>query len=126
MNDLTFLRKHDVITIYGLLIEKFGGTSDIQNLTELDYALASIESRGEDEGVDLTACAAAYAYHLTLINTFAGRSKLVAAAVTELFIEVNGSKLSVSDDELVELFGGIAKGEVTRAGVEDMFREWIG
>lgn len=125
MNDLTFLRKHEVITVYGLLLKKFGGTSDIQNLTELDYALASIESRAEDEGADLPACAAAYAYHLTLVNTFAERSTLLAAAVTELFIEINGSKLSASDDELIELFRGIAKG-ITRTEAEEKFRDWIG
>lgn len=126
MNDLTFLRKHEVITVYGLLLKTFGGTSDIGQTTELDYALASVESRAEDDGADLAACAAAYAFHLSLINTFADRNKLVAAAVTELFIEVNGSQLAASDDELVEMFRGIGTGDVSRADVENRFREWIG
>lgn len=126
MNDLTFLRKHEVMTVYGLLLKTFGGTSDIGQTTDLDYALASVESRAEDDGADLAACAAAYAFHLSHINTFADRGKLVAAAVTELFIEVNGSRLAANDDELLELFRGIGKGDVSRADVENRFREWIG
>lgn len=126
MTDLTILRKSEVLTINELLLKALGGHAEIEQESELDYALAAVESRSEDEGVDLVDCAAAYAYHFSLINTFADRSKLVAAAVTELFVEVNGAKLSCSDNELVELFQGIAKGEISRAEVENSFREWIG
>lgn len=126
MNDLTLFRKSEVKKIHKLVSKRFGGLSELDNETELDYALASVEARMEDEGVELSDCAAMYAYHLTRISTFGEQSRLMAAVVTELFVEVNGSKLMLEDDELLALFNSIANGEVSRPELENRFRDVIG
>jgi death-on-curing protein len=126
MNDLTLFRKAEVKKIYKIVSEGFGGSGEIENETELDYALASVEARLEDEGVELSDCAAMYAYHLSKISSFEDKSKLMAAVVTELFVEVNGSKLMLEDDELLALFNSIASGEISRPELENRFRDVIG
>jgi prophage maintenance system killer protein len=50
----------------------------------------------------------------------------MAAVVTELFVEVNGSKLLIEDDELLSLFNKIASGEISRPELENRFRDLIG
>ena len=50
---------------------------------------------------DTLATTATYAYHLTRAHAFVDGNKRVAAAVTETFLESNGSQLAMTDAELV-------------------------
>ena len=78
------------------------------------------------EAADLVTCAATYAYHLTQAHAFIDGNKRVAAAVTETFLESNGSQLAMTDAELVQLFLDIAAGLLSRDEVERLFRARIG
>jgi prophage maintenance system killer protein len=49
----------------------------------------------------------------------------MAAVVTELFVEVNGSKLLIEDDELLSLFNKIASGEISRPELENVLKNVI-
>ena len=69
--------------------------------------------------------AATYAYHLTQAHAFADGNKRVAAAITEAFLETNGSQLIMTEDEIVQLFLDIASGFSTRDHVEKLFRERV-
>jgi prophage maintenance system killer protein len=53
------------------------------------------------------------------------RNKRVEAAVAEIFVRLNGAQLTASNDEIVELFLGIAAGVVSREEAEQMFARWI-
>lgn len=53
-------------------------------------------------------------------------NKRVAAAVTETFLESNGSQLRMTDEEIVRLFLDIAAGLLSRDSVERLFRARIG
>ena len=67
-------------------------------------------------------CAATYAYHLTQAHAFLDGNKRVAAAITEAFLETNGYDLTMSNEEIVELFLAIAASELSRDRVEQKLR----
>ena len=90
----------------------------------MEAALLAAENRVFYEDADLITCAAVYAYHLTQAHAFIDGNKRVAAAATELFLELNGELLEVSDEALVALFMGIAAGRLMRGDVEAQLRLW--
>ena len=67
-------------------------------------------------------CAAAYAYHLTKAHAFVEGNKRVAAVVTETFLNLNGIELKATDEELFDLYLGIADGSLSRVQVERKLR----
>ena len=73
----------------------------------------------------MAVCAATYAYHLSQANAFLDGNKRVAAAVSEIFVELNGGYLNASNDQIVELFLAIAAGEKSRVEVEQIFVVWL-
>ena len=66
-----------------------------------------------------------YAWHLTQAHAFIDGNKRIAAAVSEIFAEINGLKLNATDDQIVDLFLGIASGEKSRNDVEQIFLQWL-
>jgi len=70
-------------------------------------------------------CAATYAYHLTQAHAFVDGNKRVAAAVTETFLETNGVRLIMTNDEIVRLFLEIASSALSRDQVEQLLRERV-
>ncbi|HEX3034347.1 MAG TPA: type II toxin-antitoxin system death-on-curing family toxin [Thermodesulfobacteriota bacterium] len=122
---MLFLRKQEVLDIHTNLIEQFGGTHGIRDEGALESALAAAENRTFYENAGLHICAATYAYHLTQSHAFLDGNKRVAAAVAEIFIEINGARLDATDDEIVALFLGIAAGNVSRNDVENFFTERV-
>ena len=119
---MRFPDKLDVLTIHARLIEETGGSSGLRDQGSLESALAAAENRYNYEDADLIACAATYAFHLTQAHAFVDGNKRIAAAITETFLESNGSELTMSDDELAQLFLNIAAGNLTRDGVETELR----
>ena len=101
---MRFPDKLDVLTAHARLIEETGGSAGIRDEALLESALAAPENRYRHEDADLVTCAATYAYHLTQAHAFVDGNKRVAAAITETFLESNGSQLTMSDDEIVRLF----------------------
>jgi death-on-curing protein len=91
----------------------------------LESALAAAENRHRYDDADLATCAATYAYHLTQAHAFIDGNKRVAAAVTETFLESNGSQLAMTDEEIVRLFLDIAAGLLSRDEVERLLRARI-
>jgi death-on-curing protein len=87
----------------------------------LDAAQTAAENRAYYERVSLPTCAATYAYHLTQAHAFLDGNKRLAAAVAEIFLELNGAALRTTDEEIVALFMAIAAGQISRQDVEQWF-----
>ncbi len=119
---MRFPDKLDVLTIHARLIEETGGSGGLSDQGSLESALAAAENRYNYEKADLITCAATYAFHLTQAHAFVDGNKRIAAAITETFLENNGSELTMSDDELAQLFLNIAAGDLTRDDVEKELR----
>ncbi len=123
-NNMIFLRKHEVLEIHKKLIEKFGGIHGLRDDAALESALAAAENRIYYENADISVCAATYAYHVTQAHAFIDGNKRIAAAASEIFLEINGVKLDASDNEIYEMFMSIAAGEKSRDGVGKSFSVW--
>jgi death on curing protein len=119
---MRFPDKLDVLTIHARLIAETGGGGGLRDDAMLESALAAVENRHHYDAADVTACAAAFAFHLTQAHAFIDGNKRVAAVITEAFLESNGFELHLTDDELVQLFLDIASSQLSRDGVEHLFR----
>jgi death on curing protein len=105
---MRFPDKLDVLTIHARLIEETGGSSGLRDQGSLESALAAAENRYNYENADLITCAPTYAFHLTQAHAFIDGNKRIAAAITETFLESNGSELTMTNNEIVQLFLNIA------------------
>ena len=123
---MILLRKDEVIAMHAGGIQRFGGSLGIRDDGALESALVAADNRLWYEQADVVACAAAYAYHLTVAHAFVDGSKRVAATATEAFLIANDVRLDASDDELYELFLAIASGATTRDEVEGWLRRHVG
>ncbi len=123
---MLFPRKEEVLEIHRKLLEQFGGSPGLRDEGLLDSALlAAAANRQHYEAADLATCAATYAFHLTRNHPFVDGNKRVGAAVAEIYLRLNGARLSATNDEIVVLFLGIAAGTVSREEVEQAFIRWL-
>jgi death on curing protein len=111
---MNFPNKFDVLSIHAQLIVATGGSEGLRDEGILESALSAPQNRLYYEQADLVICAATYAYHLTKAHAFIDGNKRVAAAVAETFLETNGAKLNLSNEEIVALFIDIAAGSINR------------
>lgn len=121
---LIFLKKDEVIELHARAIDAFGGSNGLRDEGALESALVAAENRHFYAEADTIACAASYAYHLTQAHAFIDGNKRVAAVVTEIFLEVNGVGLEATEDQLYELYMGVADGSLSRDEVEERLRSW--
>jgi death-on-curing protein len=91
----------------------------------LESAMASAKNRAYYENADIAICAATYAYHLTQAHAFIDGNKRIAAAISEIFLEINDVKLNATNEQIVDLFLSIASEEKTRNDIEQIFFQWI-
>jgi len=122
---MIFLRRQELIEIHKKLIKEFGGTHGLRDDAALESAMAAAENRAYYEDADISVCAATYAYHITQAHAFIDGNKRVAAAASEIFLEINGAALNVTNDDIYELFMSIAAGEKSRNEVEEIFSQWL-
>ncbi len=111
---MIFLRTEDAIAIHSELIDRFGGAHGLRDQGLLESALAAAENRFHYENADVPAIAAMYAFHLTKAHPFIDGNKRIAAAASEVFVLLNGHRLSASNEQIVETFLGMAAGLVSR------------
>lgn len=124
-NSMFFLNKQNIFDIHRMLIENFGGIQGLRDAKALESALNSAENRAYYENAELAICAATYAYHLSQVHAFIDGNKRIAAAVSEIFLEINGAKPNASNDQIVDLFLDIAAGKTSRDDVENKFLKWV-
>ncbi|MEI6263392.1 MAG: type II toxin-antitoxin system death-on-curing family toxin [Deltaproteobacteria bacterium] len=122
---MLFLYKTEVIDIHERLIEEFGGINGLRDEGALESALSSVENRAYYENADILICAATYAYHLTQAHAFIDGNKRIAAAISEIFLDINSIRLNATNDQIVDLFLSIASGEKSRNDVEQIFLQWV-
>ena len=122
---MIFPDKLDVLTIHARLIAETGGTQGLRDEALLESALTAAKNRHHYEAADVVSCAATYAFHLTQTHAFLDGNKRVAAAITEAFLETNGFELTMSNDEIVDLFVAIASHSIGREQIEPLLRNKV-
>ena len=114
-----------MLAIHAQAIEEFGGLHGVRDAGALEAALTAAENRAYYEQASLPTCAATYAYHLTQAHAFLDGNKRVAAAVAEVFLELNGAEPRTTNEEVVAVFLAIAAGQVSRQDVEQWFAQRV-
>ncbi|MCY7345101.1 MAG: type II toxin-antitoxin system death-on-curing family toxin [Pyrinomonadaceae bacterium] len=122
---MMFPDKSAVLEIQSKLIERYGGIHGLRDEGGLESALSAAENRAYYEDAPIEILAATYAFHLSQAHAFLDGNKRIAAAVAGVFLELNGAWLKASQDEIIELFLGIAASRISREDVENKFAEWI-
>jgi death-on-curing protein len=119
---MLFLTKGEVLQIHRLSLEQFGGSPGLRDEGAFESVLVAVENRVAYEDVDVLACAATYAYHLTMAHAFVDGNKRVGAAAMRVFLRVNDVAIDANEDDLYDLFISIASGEMRREAVDDWLR----
>jgi len=119
---MIFLTKAEVLEIHRLSLERFGGSPGVRDEGAFEAALVAVENRVAYEDADVLACAATYAYHLTMAHAFVDGNKRVGAAAMRVFLRVNDVWIWAKEDDLYELFMAIAAGEMRRDAAEVWLR----
>lgn len=122
---MKFVDKTSALIIQQKLIERFGGVHGLRDEGSLESAMKSAENRFYYETEDIAKLAATYAYHVSQAHAFLDGNKRIAAAVTGVFLEINGLILNTSENEVIELFLDIAASKLTREETEEKFAGWL-
>ena len=122
---MKFIDKTSALIIHHKLIERYGGIHGLRDEGALESAINAAENRFYSETEDIAKLAATYAYHLSQAHAFLDGNKRIAAALTGIFLEINGYFLKASENEIIELFLAIATSQISRDEVEEKFAGWI-
>lgn len=125
MSELFFPNFDDILLVHAEIIRETGGSEGLRDAGGLESALNAAENRFNYETENLAKLAATYAYHLSQAHAFIDGNKRIAAVVSELFLNLNGAKLTATNDEIIELFLDIAASKLSREEVEEKFAEWL-
>lgn len=119
-----FLSKSVVLAIHSDLVETFGGMTGMRDEAALDSALAQPQATFGKKSLHptLESQATAYLFHLCLAHPFVDGNKRTAFAATDVFLRLNGNRLTLSDDETYQLTMRVARGEIDKEEVTDVLR----
>ena len=103
-------------------IREYGGYHGVRDEALLASALNRPRNKFDyEEGTDLSALAAAYAFGLAKNHAFLDGNKRTAWSCCVLFLKINGVEIAAPAMEAVETVVQLATGEVT----EDVFAAWL-
>ena len=118
---MKFLTLDTILMLHSRLIAETSGQPGLRDRGLLESAMKAAENRHYYEQATVPVCAATYAYHLCNAHAFVDGNKRIAAAISEVFLMINGWQLTLDNRELVQLFLGVADGRLTREAVENIF-----
>lgn len=111
------------LVLHKLIVEETGGCADLRDGNLLDSALES--AYATFDGKDLYPAeedkAAKVGYSLISNHAFADGNKRIGMYVMLTFLEVNGIKLELTDDDVIQAGLGVASGKMN---YDDLLK-WI-
>jgi death-on-curing protein len=111
-----FLSVENVLSIHTRMIKEFGGRPGVadRGLLESAVAMPAAGFAGEFLHQNLPTMAAAYLFHICKNHPFFDGNKRVTVVAAEIFLNVNGMKLNVGNEELKRLCLGVAGGGTSK------------
>ena len=102
------------LTLQKLVIDMTGGTAWIRDNTLLDYALNSAFQCFDNKELypSIEEKGARLGFNLVSNHAFVDGNKRIGLLVMLTFLEINGIKLSFTDDELVKIGLALANGKM--------------
>ncbi|MBB3974152.1 type II toxin-antitoxin system death-on-curing family toxin [Hansschlegelia beijingensis] len=122
MKEPVWISKSTAVAAHDEQIAEHGGRGGLINEGALEAALHRPRNLLHYGKPDLAELAASYGYGLAKDHAFSDGNKRVSAVVTELFLELNGYALELTDAELVTLWLGLAGGDIPEQALADVLR----
>lgn len=122
MEQPEFLTWEILVALHARSLERWGGMEGVRDRAGLESALGAAENAFFYGGGDLYAIAAAYAFHLAESQGFLDGNKRTGIACAGAFLEGNGCFDRADDLVLYAAMIGIAKRELTKAGLAEVLR----
>ena len=119
MSSIRFLTLKQVLAIHKRMVIEFGGDASVRDPGLLESAVMMPCARFEGKylHVDIPSMAAAYLFHICKNHAFVDGNKRTALATTEVFLLLNGKKLTATNEALEKLMIGVAKGSTSKTDV---------
>ena len=97
-------------------LREHGGLSGLRNEHGLEAALARPKQKWHfDPKVDLALLAASYAFGLSTAHAFSDGNKRIVLAVIDVFLRINGSGLTATEEDAADTIRRLAAGELTES-----------
>lgn len=117
-----WLAKADIVELHDYVLARTGGSPGLRDEGLLESALARPSNRWSYEGVeDIRELAATYGVGLAKNHPFIDGNKRAAFLCAGLFLELNGWRLTATDDDAVATFYAVASSDVD----EDSLAVWV-
>lgn len=110
-----------ILAVHDEQVAEHGGSAGLRDRGLLESALArplNLAAYGKPDHADLAAC---YGVGIAKNHPFVDGNKRTAFVAVELFLALNGWKLSASDADAVLAMLAVAAGKIDETG----FAEWI-
>jgi len=119
-----FLTVREVLAVHSRMIRDFGGDPAVLNAGLLESAVMMPSARfgGRFLHPGIPAMAAAYLFHICRNHPFVDGNKRTALASAEIFLLLNGMRLTAGNKDLEELTFGVAAGKVSKDKTTRFFR----
>ena len=110
-----------VLAIHDEQLAEHGGHTGVRDRGLLDTALSRARNAHADGEQSLARLAATLAFGISRHQPFLDGNKRMSLVVAELFLDLNGLKLTASDADCVTTFLALAAGDLP----EPRLAEWI-
>lgn len=119
-----FLDLGEMIEIHRDQIERYGGRPGIRDMALLQSAVAMPQAsfRGEYLHADHFEMAAGYLCHIVQNHPFVDGNKRVGAVASLVFLALNGVKVSVTNEALVQAVLAVAQGKMGKRSIAGFLR----
>lgn len=112
--EIEYLTVNEVLLLHARLIQRTGGSRGLRDMGMLESAVARPRATfaGADLYPDQWTKAAALMHSLILNHPFMDGNKRVALTATGVFLDLNGYRMTISNQEAVDLILSVISGEL--------------
>jgi death-on-curing protein len=110
-----------ILAVHDAQLAEHGGGAGVRDAGLLESALAKPLNLAAYGEADAAALAAAYGYGISRNHAFIDVNKRTGFVAAELFLRLNGYKLTATDTECVLTMLSVAAGDLS----EDAFAAWL-
>ena len=110
-----------ILAVHDAQLAEHGGGAGVRDAGLLESALAKPLNLAAYGEADAAALAAAYGYGISRNHAFIDGNRRTGFVAAELFLRLNGYKLTATDTECVLTMLAVAAGDLT----EDAFADWL-
>ncbi|MEX2560800.1 MAG: type II toxin-antitoxin system death-on-curing family toxin, partial [Pirellulales bacterium] len=113
----SFLTLDEVIAIHRDQVARYGGSPGVRDwgLLRSAVAMPAAAFGGQYLHPDICEMAAAYLFHIVQNHPFIDGNKRTGAVAADVFLAVNGVRLTASEDALADCVLSVASGQASKS-----------